>query len=371
MIAASRWIGGLALALATALHLTGLMRLDLQNDTLIAGGQAGGTQASLGDGFADLVEGTLTAIETTDISEPVAVEDTTADRIEPVDAPPAPPPTPTERADLRDSGDPLRPTDQVQSETTLNVAKPAEPLPTSVTAPDAMPLPVPDIAQTAMTPDATLLTPEIEAASQPERLSALSPVTPTPLADVSPTETVAQPDILKAQEPAQLDLTQSLRPKVRSRAFEERNAPVDPPTAPVRTARAEPSPQAPASRGNQAQTNARAGQVDGSATAPSAQRATGNQQSARAGNAAISNYPGQVVRRIQRQRRPRVNDAGSPAVVVFRVSANGALGALSLAQSSGSPKLDKAAMQMIRSAAPFPPPPPGAETTFRIPIAGG
>ncbi|MEO0634986.1 MAG: TonB family protein [Pseudomonadota bacterium] len=44
---------------------------------------------------------------------------------------------------------------------------------------------------------------------------------------------------------------------------------------------------------------------------------------------------------------------------------------MSIRRSSGSAELDRAAIQMIQRAAPFPPPPPGAQRSFNMPIRGG
>lgn len=88
-----------------------------------------------------------------------------------------------------------------------------------------------------------------------------------------------------------------------------------------------------------------------------------------AGNAAAANYPGQIIRRIQRTRRERVNLRGS-AQVSFTIAANGALAAVSIVRSSGSARLDQVALQQVHRAAPFPPPPAGARRNFILRIDG-
>ena len=383
MIAASRWVAAAALAIAAALHLTGIMRLDLTDDVEIAGGQAGATQASLGDAFADLSEGTLTAVEAEDVTEPVDVEELAEDvppeetvaETEATEEIPRPEPdatvTQTPTTDTTTESPP--PAAVVAAETPEEVAEPPTPQATIVAVPDAEPVPAPTLDATAPTVTTTetvqAITPTITATPQRETLSAVTPVAPTPPVEATPPEPEAQPETLTADEPDQLEVTQSLRPKVRSRAFEERNKPEDPPPAPRRVTRSEQATPAP--RGNQAQTNARAGQADGATNAPAAQRATGNRQTANAGSAAVSNYPGQVVRRIQRVRKPRLRDVGAPAVVTFRIAANGGLSAVSIRRSSGSAELDRAAIRIIQRAAPFPPPPPGAQRSFNLPIQGG
>ena len=124
------------------------------------------------------------------------------------------------------------------------------------------------------------------------------------------------------------------------------------------------------STGSNAEQNARRGSASGrdSATAPQQGRDTQSRNRAQ-GNAAASNYPGKVMRHIARVLRPRANSRGA-AVVRFSISSNGGLSALRLARSSGSSRLDRAAMTVLRRAAPFPRPPRGAKRSFTIRIEG-
>lgn len=85
------------------------------------------------------------------------------------------------------------------------------------------------------------------------------------------------------------------------------------------------------------------------------------------GNAVASNYPGKVMRRIARVRKPRVSTR-TKAVVSFGISASGNVSQVSVSHSSGSSAFDKAAIGAIRKAAPFPAPPKGAQRFFRITI---
>ena len=52
------------------------------------------------------------------------------------------------------------------------------------------------------------------------------------------------------------------------------------------------------------------------------------------------------------------------AHVVFNVGANGELLDVTLDHPSGNPIVDKEAVAIVRRAAPFPPPPPGAPRSF-------
>lgn len=145
------------------------------------------------------------------------------------------------------------------------------------------------------------------------------------------------------------------------------------PAAPAPKPKARPAPKqhatpAPKKSGNAAQ-NARAGQASGQKQAPRQHSGPAQGAATQAGNAAAANYPGQVMRRIQRTRRERVNVRGT-AQVRFTIAANGTLAALDIARSSGSPHLDRVALQQIRRAAPFAPPPTGARRSFTLRIDG-
>lgn len=107
-----------------------------------------------------------------------------------------------------------------------------------------------------------------------------------------------------------------------------------------------------------------AGQNDGSERSKSPSAGVSNQTS-EVGNAAVSNYPGQVLRRIQRIPRPRVRSKGR-AQVSFSISTNGGLASLRISRSSGSKKLDQAALRIVKKAAPFPKPPKGAQRAYSV-----
>lgn len=122
--------------------------------------------------------------------------------------------------------------------------------------------------------------------------------------------------------------------------------------------------QKPVPRGT-AQEKTTRGRTGGATAGPAVTSGSGQQQAA--GNAAVSNYPAEVQRRIARQRLPRVNARGV-ARVSFTISGAGGLAALGIAQSSGSAELDREALTVIRRAAPFPAPPAGAQRSFTIAI---
>ncbi len=190
------------------------------------------------------------------------------------------------------------------------------------------------------------------------------------MAALAPLQKSAAPAPVSAQ-PAEQALAPSPNPVDRIVAETETQAPVRSLRPQARPDRPKPKRQAastPKQSGN-ANRSARAGDASGQEKAQ--QRRAGSTQSAttQAGNAAAANYPGKVMRRIQRTKRERVNTRGS-ARVSFTIAANGALAAVGIARSSGSASLDQVALQQIRRAAPFPPPPTGARRNFTLRIDG-
>lgn len=70
-------------------------------------------------------------------------------------------------------------------------------------------------------------------------------------------------------------------------------------------------------------------------------------------------------------RRPSGTHIPGTAIVTFAMTSDGSLKALSLMRSSGNAMLDRLALRTVRSAAPFPVPPPelqGADMEFSLPF---
>ncbi len=176
-------------------------------------------------------------------------------------------------------------------------------------------------------------------------------------------ETPARAESAPAQEriagvaPESAAVGQSLRPVQRDPAREK----------PREKARPAPASKPAAPQGNAAR-DARAGEATGQAQAEARSRATQGKADA-AGSTAVGNYPGLVMRKLTRAGRPRVNARGE-AVVGFTIADNGGLAALGIVRGSGSAALDRAALGIVRGAAPFPKPPRGAERRFSIRIKG-
>ena len=150
----------------------------------------------------------------------------------------------------------------------------------------------------------------------------------------------------------------SARPRVRPQIVESQSRPSPPPGAPA-SGRTERS----------AQPRQVAGTSDGQAKARATRTAPRKSNARQSGNAANDDHAGQVMRKIQRIRRPTGVGYGT-ALVSFAIGPDGALSALRIARSSGSPRLDRAALRLIERAAPFPRPPQGATRVMQIPISG-
>ena len=293
------------LIVSAALHGAVAWALFSEETVQTEGGSETVVQARLGTSFADFTAGTLAPIH------PAPTETT----------------TPTQKITA-----PVRPQTTPQKPKTATVSA-VVPVATPPTVSPTATRPV--VAQTkraAPQSVAALAPTQTHNSTVPERIE---PVAPKP------------PDMLAALEPEAINA--SPRPQARpdrDRAATKRTAP----------------------QGNATRT-ARAGNPNGSVTASATRQSSGATRSTTAGNAAASNYPGLVMQRISRVRKPRVGASGT-ATVRFSVSPSGGLANVSVARSSGSPRLDRAALQVIRRAAPFPKTPPGAQRSFQIRIEG-
>ncbi|QBF30451.1 energy transducer TonB [Thalassococcus sp. S3] len=333
MIAQSRTGKLVAVLVALGLHGVILLALFRQDAPEMEGGE-GAVAARLGAGFADLAAGTMTTVPTETTIE-AAPQPEYSPAVEP-DANANQPQETTSRLSA------VEPTQTPQSRPSTSVT-PAESQQTAERAPANETAQV--IAPTAQSSVVPTLTP-----TQPS-----APQSP----DQPETQSTAQaPDRVEAATEEATSVVLSPRPPARPETIERL----------ARTAPPEPTPQ-PAARGN-SDRNARAGSATGTETATAARAAsTGAARSAAAGNAAASNYPGEVLRRISRVRKPNVRSTGA-AVIAFSIASNGGLSAASVARSSGSSQLDRAALAVVQRAAPFPPPPTGAKRQFSIRIEG-
>ncbi|PCJ07895.1 MAG: hypothetical protein COB16_09390 [Rhodobacteraceae bacterium] len=134
--------------------------------------------------------------------------------------------------------------------------------------------------------------------------------------------------------------------------------------APVPKPKPKPKPKP---RGNSAQ-NAVQGTLEGQNSKPGGQADTHPGKAQVQGNAAASNYGGLIVRRINRSKRT-ISIKGV-AKVSFSIRPDGSLAGLRISRSSGSGKLDRFFLKTVQRAAPFPPPPSGAQTNFGVELHG-
>ena len=213
------------------------------------------------------------------------------------------------------------------------------------------------------TPAPSLVLPPSETAD----LAAQPPVDSTPAVQPEPAPQAPAPlaaaAVTAPPEPATPVETASSAPDASPRPRARAEAPAKP------VEKRAVAQSAPVPAGN-ADRNARKGAQMGQDKAPAAAAAGGSgAQAAQAGNAARSNYPGLVLRKIERTRKPATRARGT-VVVAFRVAPSGGLASARVAKSSGDPLLERAALDHIRRAAPFPAPPAGADTDFRFEFVG-
>lgn len=151
---------------------------------------------------------------------------------------------------------------------------------------------------------------------------------------------------------------------------------VEQPKKADKPAAAKPKP-ANSGSGGKGQADARKGEADGAANGTTTVKGK-NGSSASAGNAAVSNYPGKVAAKLRRALRGIARGvrakARSDVHVTFTVGASGGVSGIRIVQSSGSPDLDAAALEVVRRAAPFPSIPPESGRSswqFTLPLGLG
>lgn len=235
----------------------------------------------------------------------------------------------------------------------------ATPTPLSRPVSEAAPVPRPEAMQAPLT--------EAPPPVVDPELAALAPVAPA----LRPAQVLAEtlspvpdevPDVPEVAE------TAPQHPSTRPQARPERSAPQQAERRP------EPQPQqrtqAPAQPAGNADQNATRGANTGKQGASSA-AAQSQQPTAQGdgGAAASATYGRAVLTQINRTRKQRAPSRGR-TVVAFSIAQSGGLASVQVVQSSGSPALDQVALDHIRRAAPFPPPPSGAQRQFSFEFVG-
>lgn len=336
----SHWT--VAVALSAVIHGGAAVWFTSHSEDVQIAGGASVEVALLGNAPVDSVS----AGHATTAVQPVTAETTPAKPVTTEAVRPAPV-EPQRPAEIMAAAKPV--TEQAEQ------AKPVEPQKT-VEQPPAQPVPV----EAVEAAEAEMLKPsEVEPvqAQEPEPVEAAKPAEaePVEIPRSAPVPT-PRPQRLAAVEKPQ----PAPQPKPDPKPKEKK-----PPA---------PKPEA-AGSGGKGGPDSRRGTADGQQAGRA--EATGKTGPAReAGNAAVSNYPGQVVSRLRRNLRyppaARRQHLRGEVRVSFTVSSSGSVSAIGLAASSGSPVLDQAALETVRRAAPFPPIPAGAgrsSWSFTVPLA--
>lgn len=307
-------VGATVLTLSATLHAAGMLAVAPTDEVvqLPAGGQ--GETAALGSSFADFAAG---AVPVTPAAQPV-------------------PDAPVQEAVQQ----------EVQKPVTETPAQPVEPAAQPKSAPAPTPAPSAQAVPQTVAPAVTAVTPETTNARPAESA-------PTPPAQAETVQAIDPPP----EQAESAAPTTSARPQARPETPPRQRAAQQPPAPTRQTQQAAPRPA-----GN-SDADAQRGSATGQQTGQSAAAGQTQRQTNDSGNAAASNYPGEVLRKITRQRRAAA-PRGGKVLVAFSISGSGALASAAVARSSGSPALDRVALNHIRRSAPFTPPPQGAQTSF-------
>lgn len=363
----------LALAASLGIHLgAGAIGPSAEPAVEIAGGETM-QAAALGSGFESLVAAgdRLSPVD----AETEAVAPAENAGVEPVDA------VASEAAGEPDTPLPTEPAPATDQAVAVPSAE-ATQSPSQATPTDAA-SPVPGAVPTISTPAAVadpVAAPNVSAvqppATQAPEVAAVAPVRTSDVVEARPDEPVLP--IPQARPFRQIDVDRARAEQQRRAARAERQRQAEQQRQAERQRAAERQrraqeqqrttrQQARGAEQGQADRNAQAGRADGQAQGRSANARQGNERARQAGNAAASNYPGKVYAKIRRTRQRSAGGRGTVRVS-FSIAGNGGLAGISVAASSGTAAVDRAAVDHIRRAAPFPAPPPGAQTQFVIPI---
>ena len=329
----------------------------------VEGGAEAAVQARLGNSFADLAAGILVPeppkaldeVLPTDVVQPTT-PDSALETPDPEQMAETLPPE-AMRPTTAKTTDPVRQEEVLTSTPTQQAITPERSTEASVQTPALTAVPIVPLAQSAIPTPV-----ETQEQIEPRDLAAqtIAPQTIEPIKATPPLTAVAPPpEELQALPEDRLEV--SPRPQGRPQRIEQT-------AEQPRTQDRQPRPAQQAPQGN-ADQNADAGSETGDAQATAPRQSTNNGRTTAAGNAAANNYPGRVMRCISSAGRPRVNARGT-AIVAFAIAANGRVGQVRIVRSSGSARLDRAAMQTISRAGPCPAPPAGALRSYQISIRG-
>lgn len=220
--------------------------------------------------------------------------------------------------------------------------------------------------------------------SEPPVVGMTAPLQPeAPRAEVAPdvavSEPMPEPDpvaLPRPDLPPVLDLPQADAPPVMAAALPP---PEDPPLTMAQSPRPMARPDGARGEVERVDVPQPEVQADRTPRAPSAAapaQAAGSDQAAQpaqerreAGGQAAARYGDQVMRQIARLRRQQAPERGV-VTVGFEIGTDGGLRRVAVVSSSGSEALDRVALDHIRRAAPFAPPPEGATRRFAFEFVG-
>ncbi|MER9128501.1 TonB family protein [Mesorhizobium sp. M0768] len=263
------------------------------------------------------------------------------------------------------------------NEAATEIAVPAdrtEPAPAQPVQP-ARQDPSPDVLATdrLVPADDNAVPPPVSAAetAEPAKTSAPAPTDPAPAETVQTTETVGA-----AEEPKP-DRPEPKRPKKATAKDKpvKKAEPAETEKPPLRKKAGKAAAKADtkkkkAGSGGRDETDVARGMADGRKDGKILTASRGGKSGI--GNAAVTNYPGKIRSKLVRAFNSTRTRATGTATVAFTVGSNGSVRSARLTGSSGVAALDKAALDAVRRASPFPPIPEGAGRSawqFEVPLA--
>ncbi|MER8591737.1 TonB family protein [Mesorhizobium sp. M1182] len=235
--------------------------------------------------------------------------------------------------------------------------------------------PSPDILATdrLVPADGNAVPPPVSAAetAEPAERSAPAPADPKPAETVQTTETVGAAEEPKPDrpEPRQPKKATAKNKPARKAEPNEPEKPALRKKAGKAAAKAD-TKKKKAGSGGRDETDVARGMADGRKDGKILTASRGGKSGI--GNAAVTNYPGKIRSKLVRAFNSTRTRATGTATVAFTVGSNGSVRSARLTGSSGVAALDKAALDAVRRASPFPPIPEGAGRSawqFEVPLA--
>ncbi|WP_064695450.1 cell envelope integrity protein TolA [Rhizobium aegyptiacum] len=260
--------------------------------------------------------------------------------------------------------DTIQPTEPVTAQLQPETVQPIE----------VAPVEAQDPIQQVPAQEVTRVSPETSAAVEPEMLVSEVPAEDSvvqPMSTVVPERQVTVDTVSPEVQPSEVQPTAVQSAEVQPEPEQPREVVTPKPAAtqekpkPVEKKR---TPKKTAGSRGEGQQDSQRGVAEGSSSAQSdsnSQAASDNNDGV--GTAAVANYKGKVRNRIRRAIRKPRGVEGS-VVVTFSVSGNGGLTSARVSQGSGVPDIDQLALDAVRRAAPFSPPPGRRAMTMSAPI---